>query len=120
MAKLHVALPRGARVPSDINGLEKGLGKSRCIQFQWVSGLPPKPSSNTGTAPTALTSPTARGRALDEDQRTPLSPSSADDIARENAEARMQAAARCCRNPLRIIAGDGEPYKAVRTINDHC
>jgi hypothetical protein len=38
------------------------LGKpSRCIQFQWVSGLPPKPSSNTSTTPTSFTSPTTAG-----------------------------------------------------------
>ena len=67
--------------------------------------------------PTALTSP--RARAIDDAAATPLSPSSGDDVARENAEARVQAAARRCRNLLRIIAGDGEPFKAVRTINDH-
>ena len=111
-----MALPRGARVPSKINVLEKGLGKSRCIQCQRVSALPPKPFSNIGTAPTALTSP--RTRAID-DAATPLSPSPGDDIARKNAEVRVQAAARRWRELLRIIAGDGEPFKAVRTINDH-
>jgi hypothetical protein len=58
-----LALPRGARVSSIINDLEKGLGKSRCILFQWVSGLTPKPFSNTGTMPTALPSPTEMVRA---------------------------------------------------------
>ena len=72
-----VALPRGTRVSSKINSLEKGLGKTRCTQIQWGSGLPPKPSSTP--APRRAPSPRPqRGRALDEDQRSPLSPSSAD------------------------------------------
>jgi hypothetical protein len=44
-----LALPRGARVSSNINSLEKGLGKTRCITFQGVSGSPPKPQRDHGT-----------------------------------------------------------------------
>jgi hypothetical protein len=64
------------------NGLAEGLGKSRCIRFQCVSGLPPKPLSlialravaappavRHGNAPTAFTSPTARRRAKPRPER---------------------------------------------------
>ena len=45
--ELTVALPRGTRVSSNINNLQKGLGRTRCITFQCVSGSPPKPFSLT-------------------------------------------------------------------------
>jgi hypothetical protein len=53
-----LALPTGPRVSSIINSLEKGLGKPRCIRFQSVSGLLPKPFSaieQHDTAPTVRT-----------------------------------------------------------------
>jgi len=40
-----LALPREPSVSNAINDLEKGLGETRCVTFQCVSGSPPKPFS---------------------------------------------------------------------------
>jgi hypothetical protein len=44
-SKIAMALPRGTGVSSKINRLEKGLGKTRCIELQCVSGSLPNPFS---------------------------------------------------------------------------
>ena len=90
-----LALPRERRVLCIINGLEKGLGKSRCIQFQWVSGLPPKPS-NSGTASTGLTSPMARGACL---RRRPAQADPRNDLCNKRRKLMERWATYCCSPP---------------------